>query len=191
MIGALAASRAVPLDYRCALDAALATLGDAQPLVICRADALRDEIEQRTLGRGTAGAGGGLWAEPGVSDWHADLASFARDLAPGAPLAIIASQPLARLLPERRGWRGAPLGMRAGGIGRLLGALEPAGFALSARHGFHSVAAIGLLALSSQAQRRGRPHLADQLYFAARLRYRAEGRMAGFATVALLIAKRK
>ncbi|MFN8500899.1 hypothetical protein [Kouleothrix sp.] len=182
MIGTQPASTLPPLDYRYALDAALATVG-AAPLAICRADELRDAVEQR-VARGEAGPGG-LWIEPDARGWHEDLAAFARALAPGAPLAIVMSLPLARLLPERRGWGGAPLGLRGAGAGQLIDALAPAGFTLRARHGVHSLASIVLQALSRRA---GQPDLADRLYFAARLRYRAEGRSAGLAAVALLIA---
>lgn len=193
MIGAVPAAQLAPLEYRCALDAALAVLGTSSPLLICRADELLAEVRQRLTDEGQPqpAAMAGLWVEPLTTSWRADLATFAGRLANGAPLLIVASQPLARRLPERKGWAGQPLGMRPGGIARLSAALRRAGFVIGARHGFHSAVAVGLHALSRRAERHGRPDLADQLHFAARLRYRSAGTMAAFATVALLVARRE
>lgn len=188
MIGELPCSQLAPLEYCYALDAALATLGGAPPLLICRASELQAEVEQRLPQLMPAVPRAGLWIEPEAATLEADSATFARALGPGAPLIVIASQPLARTLPERRGWRGAGLGLRPGGIGRLCAVLRAAGFGPIAHHGIHSAAAIGLNALGAQMARRGRPDRADQLHFAARLRYRSSGWQAQFSTVALLVA---
>jgi hypothetical protein len=131
-----------------------------------------------------------LWVEPRADDWQTELATLAGTLRLGAPLMVIASRPLARLLPERRAWGGQPLGMRPGGIGRLRRALTGVGLALEASYGIHSAAAIGLNILSRPAGRLGRPDLADQLHFAARLRYCTAGPLAALSTVALLIARK-
>jgi hypothetical protein len=185
MIGSLPATRLAPLDYRCALDAALASLGEAPALVICRAPELEGELRQRAP---WAGLAAGIWVEPQAAGWRTDMGTFARRLLPGASLAIVASRPLARLLPERRGWAGGALGLQPGGIWRLRAALAGAGLALRADHGFHSPAAIALGVLARRAERAGRPDLSDRLYFAARLRYRASGAQAALCAVALLIA---
>ena len=178
MIGTLPATQLAPLDYRCALDAAIGSLGSATPLLICHARELAAEVHQRLPQQSRPGdPAAGLWIEPQTGSWRADLITFARALPINAPLLIVASRPIARLLPERRGWRGSPFGTRMDG--------------LSAEYGFHSVAAIVLNTLSRQAEQRGRPELGDRLHFAARLRYRAAGRQAALCMVALLIASKE
>lgn len=184
-----------PLDYRYALDAAMPLLaGPAPPLVHCRVPELTAEIEQRLPRMAGATAEGSapaaLWVEPPAASWGAELRVLAAALPPGAPLVIIASRPLARLLPERRSWPGRPLGLTWGGVERLCRALPRAGFALEARHGVHSTVAIVLNLVGQAAARAGRPDLGDRLHFAARLRYHTTGPFAALATVALLLARK-
>ena len=184
-----------PLDYRFALDAAMPLLaGPAPPLVRCSVPELAAEIEQRLpqviAAVGVASAPAALWVEPPATGWRADLRVFAAALPPGAPLVIIASRPLARLLPERRSWPGRPLGLTWGGVERLCRALSRGGFALEARHGVHSAVAIGLSLIGQAVARMGHPRHGDRLHFAARLHYRTTGPFAALATVALLLARR-
>lgn len=191
MIGELPRGQIAPLEYCYALDAALAMLGGAAPHLICRANELVADAQQRLGQPATTPPRAGLWIEPDAPHLAADLAEFVRAIPPGGPLIVIASQPLARILPERRTWRGAAIGLRPGGVARLCAALRAAGFAPLSRHGIHSAAAIAANALGAQLARRGRPDLADQLAFAGRLRYRSSGWMAHFATVALLVARKR
>ena len=193
MIGTLPATELAPLDYRYALDAAMATLGsDAVPLVVCNAPELVDEIRQRLPYLSESGrASAALWVEPLAGIWPTELRGFAEALGAGAPLVVVASRPLARLLPERHGWTGRALGLRPGGIGRLTRGLRRCGFALDASYGVHSAPAIGLNLLSRQLDRWGHPDLGDRLHFAARLRYCTSGPLAMLSTVALLIARKE
>jgi hypothetical protein len=190
---AISAPTVAPLDYRYALDGALAVLGGrVAPVVRCRVPELEDEIGWRIpraaeLGAATAA----LWVEPQAGDWQAELDELARALPQGSRLAIVASRPLARLIPERRSWGGQPLGLRPGGIGRLARAVWRAHFRLEASYGFHSPLAIGTSLLSQWAERLGRPDLGDQLHFAARGRYCVTGPLAALATVALLVARKE
>jgi hypothetical protein len=185
--------RRVPLDYCYALDGARLALADGgTPLILCRIAQLDDEIRRRfSATTGNDIPGGALWVEPQRSDWFADLAALSRTLTSNATLAVIASQPLARMLPERRAWAGAPIGMRPGGISALRRALRRAGFQLSVQYGLHVPLAIGTSLLGQIAQRLGRPDIGDRLHFAARARYCVTGAQAAFGTVALLVAKKE
>lgn len=190
MIGTLAVSQLAPLDYRYALDGALALLGVASPVTRCDQPELAAELAQRLPLPGTSPAEhGALWVEPQRQSWRAALGELAPGLAPGAGLAIVASQPLARILPERRGWAGAALGLSLGGIASLRAGLAAAGLRVEASYGAHSLLAIGLNSLGVRLARAGRPDLGDRLEFAARLRY---GTRAGtvLATVAVLLARK-
>lgn len=191
MIGSLPSAQLAPLEYRYALDAALALLAGAVPLTVCHAAALWPELQQRVNGALTGQASAAIWVEPQAHSWRGELDGLMRGLSANATLLVVVSQPLARLLPERRGWGDDPLGVRLGGMRRLTRGLAGAGFRLRERHGLHSLEAIGLNALAAQAARRGQPALADRLQFAARLRYRSAGRSAGLASVALLVARRE
>ncbi|KPV53012.1 hypothetical protein SE17_12100, partial [Kouleothrix aurantiaca] len=128
MIGELARGQLAPLEYCYALDAALAMLGGTVPHLICRADELAAEAQQRLGQPATTPPRAGLWIEPDAPHLAADLAEFVRAIPARAPLIVVASQPLARMLPERRAWRGAALGLRPGGVARLCAALQAAGF---------------------------------------------------------------
>ena len=192
MIGTLPVAWLAPLDYRYALDAAMAALAGADaPLVRCNVPELVGEVQQRLPDQVAQTAHGALWVEPLAATWRADLDVLAGALPGGAPLAIVVSRPLARLLPERRAWGGRPLGLRPGGIGRLCRALPRAGFALEASHSVHTPVAIGLNIASRLAERWGRPDLGDRLHAAARLRYGTQGPLAALSTVALLIARKE
>ena len=183
-----------PLEYRYALDAAMARLGNARaPIVICNAPSLLGEVRQRGLSgdRWSPAADAALWVEPLVDTWPTDLATLDDALIAGAPLTIVASLPLARVLPERRSWHEHPLGLQPGGIDRLRRGLVRCGFALDAMYGIHSMIAVGLSLLSRLAARSGRPDLGDRLHFAARLRYCVAGPLAALSTVALLVARKE
>lgn len=190
--GFLPVSRLAPLDYRYALDAALALLGDAAPMVRCDQPELAAECAQRgaplqPVAR-VAHPCATLWVEPQRTNWRLTLEQLAAALPAGARLAVVAARPLARLLPERRTWSGAALGLRPGGMAQLRLGLYQAGLRITAVYGVHSPVAIGLNSLGGLLARAGRPDLGDRLEFAARLRYLARGWAAPLATVALILA---
>jgi hypothetical protein len=192
MIGFLPVSNLAPLEYRYALDASMPTLAGARSLAVrCHVPELLSEIRQRVphYSDGPASAAA-LWVEPMVDTWRADLKALAQGLPTGGSLVIVASRPLARLVPERTGWRGQPLGLGVAGIVRLRRALAQAGFILEASYGVHSLFAIGLSLVGQQLARRGRADLGDRLHFAGRLRYCVDGLLAPLATVALLFARK-
>src|SRR5206468_1192647 len=130
MIGALPAAALAPLDYRYALDAAMTVLaGQPESIVRCNAPGLLAEIRQRIPeSREPQATRAALWIEPLADTWRAELAALADALPPGARLVIVASRPLARLIPERRGWSGRPLGLTPSGLLRLGRALAGRGF---------------------------------------------------------------
>lgn len=119
-----------------------------------------------------------LWVEPQISEPLPTLDNIER-------LVVIASQPLACILPERKGWQDAPRGMRVGGLRGLKRELRRKGWQLSAEHHFHTVQSIILNMLS---QRVRQPARADQLHFAARQRYATAA--PAFATVSLTVYER-
>lgn len=177
-----------PLEYRCALDGAMTVLqGGAGPIVRNNLPELANELRWRLMDEEEPPRGNVLWIEPLAVSWFSELREIAGMLRPGGRLAVIASSPLARLVPERRDWCARALGMRPDGLGRLRRALVRAGLTLTGRYSFHTIDAVLLSVLSAQAERLGRPALADRLHFAARLRYTAAGRRLG--TVTLLTAE--
>ncbi len=191
MIGVMPIAQLVPLDYRYALDAAMTVLHRQQPVLIrCHSPELEAEIRQRIVPATHKEVRSALWVEPSSINWRSELMMLGLVLPVGAPLVIIASQPLARLLPERRDWGGYPLGLTLMGGWHLRRALGDAGFSLTASYGIHSPLAIGLSLLSRQLDRWGWPHLSDRLHFAARLYYCLNGPLAPYATVSLLVAVR-
>ncbi|HEY0734049.1 MAG TPA: hypothetical protein VGD69_04015 [Herpetosiphonaceae bacterium] len=188
MIGTLPMVALAPLDYRYALDAARTLFAPhAAPLIRCNVAELDAEVRQRFARESTSIGHGALWIEPLADSWRAELKNLAEQLPAGAPLVVIASQPLGRMVPERRSWSGAPLGMQLTGIYVLLRALRSAGLKIEARHGIHTAASIALSQASQQAARLGRPDLGDRLHFAARLRYCTHGPLAALATVGLVV----
>jgi len=188
VIGTLPVSQLAPLDYRYALDGALALLG-TPPVVRCEQPELAAELAQRLPGLGGAD-GGALWVEPQLDGWQAALHELAAGLGPGAGLATVISLPLARLLPERRAWAGRPLGLTFGGVARLRRGLAANGLSVERRVGAHSLVAISLNSLGTLLARAGRPDLGDRLEFAARLRYGTGGPGAGLATVMVMLARK-
>ncbi|MBV9790444.1 MAG: hypothetical protein JOZ51_19790 [Chloroflexi bacterium] len=191
MIGALPMVALAPLDYRYALDAARTLFAPhATPLIRCNVAELDPEVSQRFAQASASIAYGVLWIEPLAASWRVELKDCADQLSTGSPLVVIASQPLARLVPERRTWGGAPLGMQLTGVNQLRRAMRDAGLSIESRHGIHSAASIALSQISHQAARLGRPEIGDRLHFAARLRYRAQGPLAALATVGLLVGRK-
>ncbi len=193
MLGTLPMAELAPLDYRYALDAARTIFpAHTAPLICCRQPELDGEVRQRFgTQMTTPTTSGALWIEPQVTGWQTELTTLAQQLAPAAPIVVIVSQPLARLISERRAWHGQPLGMRLGGARALRQALRSAGLRLDIGYGIHSPASIILSQVSHQAARWGRPDLGDRLHFAARLRYCVQGPLAALATVALLVVRRE
>lgn len=191
MIGTLPMRALAPLDYRYALDAARTLIRSDQSCVRCDVPELIDEVIQRFPHRSKTPTHGALWIEPLRRSWRATLAALAADLPPGAPLIIIASRPLARLIPERRGWSGDPLGMRLRGITLLQQALTRSGVVMTDHYGIHSLTAIATSMIGQQLDRIGRPDLADRFGFAARLRYCTAGPIRSLSTVALIVARKE
>ncbi|HEY0606514.1 MAG TPA: hypothetical protein VGD58_26555 [Herpetosiphonaceae bacterium] len=191
MIGTLPMVALAPLDYRYALDAARTLfVPHAAPVIRCNVAELDAEVRQRFARQSTSIEHGALWIEPLAASWRAELNDLTAQLPAGAPLVVIASQPLARLVPERRTWGGEPLGMQLTGINVLLRALRNARLRIEARHGIHTAASIALSQVSQQAARLRRPDLGDRLHFAARLRYCTHGPLAALATVGLVVGRK-
>ncbi|MCG8351031.1 MAG: hypothetical protein MI924_24950 [Chloroflexales bacterium] len=193
MIGTVPMTALAPLDYRNALDAAMALIDTSRPVKVCCDTAeLQAEVRQRWPNQmGGDRATATLWIEPSAEHWQAHLATIVQTAVPGAQLIIIGSQPLTRLISERRRWTDRPLGLAIGGGLRLRQALRRAGFRIKARYGFHSAMAIGLNMAVRFAAGWGRPDLADRLQAAARLSYVAAGPVATLATVALIDARKE
>jgi hypothetical protein len=191
MIGTLPVWNLAPREYGQALDAAMALLaGEETPVLRCEVSSLAAEARQRLPAwRETGPAGTALWIEPLEDDWQAALDALCAGLNGGGTMVIVTSRPLARLLPERRGWPGKALGLQRGGLGRLRRALAEAGLALETEYGLHSLPATLLNVLGQMASRWNRPDLGDRLHFAGRLRYVASGPLARLSTVALLVAR--
>ena len=120
-----------------------------------------------------------LWVEPQIDEPLPVFNNIRR-------LIIITSQPLARVLPERKGWRDAPLGIRWLGQRQIKQKVQSAGWRVSAEHHFHTIRSIALNLLS---QRVPQPARADQLQFAARQRYTTNA--PAFATVVLTVYDRR
>lgn len=192
MIGTIPMDALIPHDYRFALDGAMTVLAPIDPpLVRCDVPELIDEILQRFPARAQGQAAAGLWIEPRSDSWPAALQIFSEQLTDHAPLVIVASRPPARLISERRGWQGDPLGLHLWGTGRLRRNLKRFGFAFTNEYGIHTVSSIALNILSQQCARWSRPDLGDRLHFAGRLRYCSAGSLASLATVAVLIATKE
>jgi hypothetical protein len=192
LIGITSRHAGPPLEYCVALDAAAAYLSGAGPVRLsCGEAALEIGARQRVEGWESQEPTVGLWVEPRREDWGEEMVRYALALPTGARLAVVASRPLARLLPERRGWRDDALGLAYGGAGHMARGLRGSGFRLEARYGVHTLASILLNALGRLAERRARPDLADRLSAAARLAYTTDGPLAGFSTVAILFTRKK
>ncbi|MGD8793444.1 MAG: hypothetical protein PVF47_12910, partial [Anaerolineae bacterium] len=133
MIGTLPIWDLAPRDYRQALDAAMPWLASAdRPLLRCHLPSLEAEACQRLPRWSAAGpVGAVLWVEPWAGDWPADLTDLDAALEGDGPLIVVASRPLARLLPQCR-----PLGLQPGRLDPLRHALVRRGFRLEAEYGF-------------------------------------------------------
>lgn len=191
MIGTLPMRDLAPLEYRYALDAA-ATLLAAAPLLCCNVPALEREARQRITDFRAAGAAtSALWIEPLHTTWRADLQRVTRALPNNGTLVIVASQPLARLVPERQRWNVQALGLDLRGMWALRRALRSTGYRVTAVYGLHSALSIAINIISGQCERWQRPDLADRWHFAARLRYRAAGWHSILATVAFIVARKE
>ena len=193
MIGSLPRYAQAPLDYRYALDAAMPLLAGVNSVAVtCRIPVLSAEIDQRVSSVSPKGqASAGLWVEPLVDTWQADLVDLAGRLHAGSPLIVVASQPLARIIAERQSWPGTALGLQPGSLRQLRRALSQSGFRIEQRHGIHSLGAILFNQVGRQLAGRRRPDLSDRMEFAARLRYRIGPPWTAFATVGLWLARRQ
>ena len=181
-----------PLEYRYALDAAMPVVARRNSLmVLCNVPQLESEVRQRLSHVSEPQlATAGLWIEPLRESWMNDLKKFQHTLDRSSPLIILASRPLANLLPERRSWTAKPLGTHLIGLSNLSQALLESGFALESKYGVHSILAIVHSLVSRTADLCGRPDLGDRLQFAARLHYCIRGPLAGLSTLALIFARR-
>lgn len=181
-----------PLEYRYALDAAMPVVaGRNSPMVLCNVPQLESEVRQRLSHISEPQlAMAGLWIEPLRGSWMNDLEKIQHTLNCNSPLIILASRPLANLLPERKSWTGRPLGTHLRGLSNLSQALLESGFVLESNYGVHSIWAIALSLVSRTVDLCGRPDLGDRLQFAARLHYCIRGPLAGLSTLALIFARR-
>ena len=192
MIGSLPIPDLAPLEYRTALDAAFSILRLQNSIITrCSVPELSHEVHQRfPIESDTAEVQAALWVEPLFAAWESELTELSDILPGGSQLVVVASLPMARLLPERQAWAGDPLCLHFGGLGRLRRALKAAGFNIQDQYGFHTPSTTGLNALSRLCQRWGRPDLGDRLGFAARLRYCTSGPLIALSTVALTVVRR-
>ncbi|MCU0495374.1 MAG: hypothetical protein MUD01_27615 [Chloroflexaceae bacterium] len=182
-----------PLDYRAALDAAMVRVR-CKPDIALQSNIpqLLDEVRWRLPRPVECDAATSLlWIEPLAGSWPTELQRLTQALPVGGLLAVVASQPLARLLPERQRWDGRGLGLRPGGLGKLRQSLVRNGFRLEPTCHFHSFASIAVQALGQLAARSGKAALADRLHFAARLRYSGSSVLHRPATVALLVGHKE
>lgn len=102
-----------------------------------------------------------VWVEPQVGEAVPRLDGIER-------VVVIAARPLARILPERKVWGDAPLGMQVGGLWRLRRELRKSGWGISAEYRFHTLQSILYNTIS---QRHPQPAKADRWHFAARAAY--------------------
>ena len=193
MIGTQSRLTLPPLEYRYAFDAVMPRLAQEEELLIrCDVPQLMSEITQRfPFYRKTRHAKMALWVEPLQFTWQDDLMAINDQLRYRSLLIIIASRPLACLLPERQTWEGKPLGIQVSGLARLRRKLGQMGWVVERHDGIHSLQAIVLNQLSGIAGRFGRVAWADRLEFAARLHYRTTDLLTPFSTVALLVARKE
>lgn len=175
-----------PHEYGAALDAAAMICG-RHVQIVCDEPHLEGDVYQRWQPGGAHGAA--IYVEPLAATWRTALAGLARDVAPGAPLVLLASTPLARALPERAGWSAHALGLRPNGLRAPLDQLRHAGFRIISRHLFHTITAVFVLTCARLAARLGWPARADTLEFLARAWYRSERRLA-LGTVELIVLRR-
>ncbi|MEI7555058.1 hypothetical protein [Candidatus Chlorohelix sp.] len=180
----------IPFEYLYALDAVMPLLAkNGYKTVLCNSQELLSELNMRLESVENRAVGGAsLWIEPQADDWQAQLSHFSTLITSGNTLLIIASRPLARLLPERRLWQGNPLGLQPGGIRQLKKRLPLSGFRLEAEHGIHTLLSTGINSFSTVLGKAQLPSLFDRLYFAARLTYRASGWLSSLSTVSLIEA---
>ena len=156
----------------------------------CSIPELSQEVSQRLPAKGIdAEVEAALWVEPLVQFWESDLAELARVLPEKSTMVVIASLPLARLLPERQGWAGDPMCLHPGGLGRLNRALMGTNFIIQDKYGFHTPYSVVVNSLSRWLDRWGRPDLGDRVGFAGRLRYCTTGPTLVLSTVALITAR--
>jgi len=182
-----------PIDYRYALDAALTLLAGAQsPAVRCHAAALAPEARQRVPVRSSLShVDAVLWVEPLKTGWHDEFRKLAAALPVDGRFVVLASRPLARLLPERRGWLEQPLGVDVGGLRRLHRVFTRSGYRLEASYGIHSPYSIVVSLVGQLLSRLGRADIGDRLHFAARSMYCITGPLALGSTVALQLWRKE
>ena len=185
MIGTIPVWDLAPREYGQALDAAMAFLAaEETPVLRCAVPALAAEAFQRLPAwRKTGPTGSALWLEPLEGGWQNELNALSAGLNSGGTLVIVASRPLARMLPEGREWPEKALGLKLGGLARLRRALVEAELILEAEYGLHTPLATLLNLLGQMASSGGQPDWGDRLHFAGRLRYIASGLPAQLSTV--------
>jgi hypothetical protein len=192
MIGTLHLTDLPPMEYRWALDAVMPLFhSSGPPHVICHLPVFRIEIEQRLSGLPlSTHHQNGLWVEPMLNSWQVDLQEFYAMMESGSTLILLSSCPIARWLPERRGWSGVPLGLHLLGLPRLYSKLHKKGFLLLNVYGFHSLVSIWLNYQAHWMDRCGYPDVADRLRFSARLKYLQRGPFAVMNTVVLMLFRK-
>ena len=193
MIGSLPRYQQLPLDYRYALDGAMVPLHKAERILVrLPSTPWEEEVTQRlpqAQKQGSADAG--LWIEPGTRTWEHNLQDFRSGLSENGLLVVIASRPLARILPQKSWENHPPLGIQITGMRRLRQGLVQADFCIESCYGVHTLAAILWNQAGQWMGRCCRPDLEDRWQFAARLRYHTLGRWAFLSTVALIFAYKR
>ncbi len=189
MIGTLPVTSLPPLEYRWALDAAMPLFSrSGLSHLVCHVPALQIEINQRLSGLVSCSQpGNGLWVEPLLDSWREEIHEFSAQIKAGGTLAVMASCPAARWLPERQGWTGDPLGLRLWGFLNLHSGLCRTGFHRIYVYGMHSPVSILLNYCASQVERHGFPEMADRIRFSARYHYVQRGLFWMLGTVALFL----
>lgn len=146
----------IPHEYHNALDALPSFVAMDSVRWVCGSAELRPLLQARLSSNNETSIErkSVVWVEPQVGEGVPEA---------GERLIVIASLPLMRLVPERRGWGDAPMGGW-----RVKKMLRRAGWGISAEYRFHTLTSI---LLNTLAGRMGQTARADRWRFAARLRY--------------------
>jgi len=179
-------------EYRSALDAASVWLSEYSPLkLFCISDLLRLESLQRMGFSDVAPWKGILWVEPQLEQWTQTLNSCVQNLAPSGRLAVVISQPLAKILPERLNYQDKPLGLQRSGLRQILTALRSNKFNIEEVQSLHTYQSILTNQSAAIIRRMNKFALADRLEFSAKQHYIQPWKGASRGTCALILATRK
>ena len=169
----------LPLEYQIALDVLPSFVSMSETGWICQVDAFYPELQNRLPH--VPAPQYLVWIEPQMAEPLPSLNNIQR-------LILIASRPLARILPERKAWQDDSVGLRWRGTSRFQQPLRQEGWHAVATHHFHTLQSIILNRASEQLTRIGQPARADRWQFAARQRYATSNR--AIATASLFVYER-